>query len=267
MNGSDLLALFAQIAEGGLSPDAALERFTAMPIAELAGGVTLDPHRLARTGVGEVVFGPGKTLAQLETCLRGLQDAGQPALATRVAPEKGYALGERLPSGIYHEQSGMFILGADLGLEGPYPQRGEVCVVTAGASDMGVALEAYGAARFFGLDCGLVTDVGVAGVHRLTPHLAALSSAAVLIVVAGMDGALPSVLAGLVSPPIVAVPSTSGRENQMGGVSSLMAMLNSCSPGVSVMNIDNGFGAAAFAAKVVRAVNRAPAPHPARAED
>lgn len=256
MNGSELLNLFAEIARGVLSPEDALKTFKAMPITELSGGVTLDTHRLARTGQGEVIFGPGKTLAQLEACVSGLQDAGQPTLATRLSAEKGHFLAKKFPDGVFHEQSGLFCLGVDLGLDGPYPRSGEVIVVTAGSSDMGVALEAYGTARFFGLDCGLVSDVGVAGVHRLTPHLAALSSVGVLIVVAGMDGALPSVLAGLVPPPVVAVPSTSGGENPMGGISSLMAMLNSCSPGVSVMNIDNGFGAAAFASKVLTAARR-----------
>ncbi|NJB68721.1 hypothetical protein GGQ74_002394 [Desulfobaculum xiamenense] len=256
MNAADILELFGQIAHGALSPEEALESFRGMPVAELCAGVTLDIHRLARTGQGEVIFGPGKTLAQLETCVRGFLDAGQPVLATRLSADKGRALAELFPQGTFHEQSGLFVLGADLGLDGPYPRRASVLVVTAGSSDMGVALEAYGTARFFGLDCGLISDVGVAGVHRLAPHLEALAEAVALIVVAGMDGALPSVLAGLVPAPIIGVPSTSGGGNPMGGVASLMAMLNSCSPGVSVMNIDNGFGAAAFAAKLIASARR-----------
>ena len=122
----------------------------------------------------------------------------------------------------------------------------------AGASDLPVGLEAYGTARFFGLDAGLVPDVGVAGLHRLRPYLEALSRARLLIVVAGMEGALPGVLGGLCGRPVVAVPTSVGYGASLGGLAALLGMLNSCSPGVTVVNIDNGFGAAAFAVKVLK---------------
>ncbi|SKA64800.1 nickel pincer cofactor biosynthesis protein LarB [Desulfobaculum bizertense] len=250
MTRDDLFQLFTRLASGAVSPEQALYSFQTQPVEELAQGVTLDTHRLARTGQGEVVYGPGKTIPQLKNCVQGLADAGQPVLVTRLSAAKGEALVEIFPDAVFHEHSGLLTLGFSLELDGPYPHSGECIVVTAGASDMGVALEAYGTACFFGLNCGLVSDVGVAGVHRLTPHIENLSKAKVLIVVAGMDGALPSVLAGLVPTPILGVPSTSGKDNMLGGVSSLMAMLNSCSPGVAAMNIDNGFGAAAFASKL-----------------
>ncbi|WP_461210128.1 nickel pincer cofactor biosynthesis protein LarB [Desulfocurvus sp. DL9XJH121] len=211
----------------------------------------LDLDRARRTGLAEVVMGTGKTVDQIAACVRGLAAQGGRALATRVPPEAGRVLLDTFPLGSYHERSRLFALGADLGLDGPQPASGEVMVATAGTSDMPVALEAVGSARFFGLDCGLAADVGVAGVHRLTPHLPALRAARLVVAVAGMDGALPSVLAGLVPTPLVAVPSSQSRNNPMGGLSALLAMLNSCSPGITVCNIDNGFGAAAFAAKLL----------------
>ncbi|BBD08795.1 nickel pincer cofactor biosynthesis protein LarB [Desulfovibrio ferrophilus] len=240
-----------QVSKGLLSPDEALGQFQNRPLGDLAQGINLDAHRLSRTGLGEVVFATGKTPAQIVACVQGLQDHG-PVLATRVGNGAATALTQTFPNGHYHELSGLFALGADLGLTPPWPQRGEVLVATAGTSDLSVALEAYGCARFFGLDCGLIADVGVAGVHRLTPHLPALRAAQVVIAVAGMDGALPSVLAGLLPTPVIAVPSSQNSGNPLGGISSLLAMLNSCSPGITVSNIDNGFGAAAFAAKLLK---------------
>lgn len=254
MDHKQIRELLAQVADGALGVGEALDRMSWQPVADMAEGVTLDTHRACRTGLGEVVFGVGKSARQLVDCVRGLAQAGQPVLATRVDAVGAEALGEAFPEGAYHERGSLFVLGADLGLAEPWPAQGEVLVVTAGSSDMGVALEAYGTARFLGLDCGLVGDVGVAGVHRLGRHAAALRAARMLIVVAGMDGALPSVLAGLVPAPVVAVPSSQGGGNVMGGVASMLAMLNSCSPGITVCNVDNGFGAAAFAAKTLAAM-------------
>ncbi len=251
MHQQDILALLRLVAEGSVSPDEGLARLGGVSVAELAGGIALDTHRGRRTGLGEVVFGVGKTSAQLVDCVRGLGRDGAPVLATRVGPEGGAALAAALPDGVYAERAGLFCLGADLGLDEPWPREGEVLVVCAGSSDLSVALEAYGSARFFGLDCGLLADVGVAGVHRLTRHLPALGAARLVIAVAGMDGALPSVLAGLIPAPVVAVPSSQGGGNPLGGVSAMLAMLNSCSPGITVCNVDNGFGAAAFAAKAL----------------
>lgn len=253
MDQAEILALLRQVAEGALTVDAALARLGGVSVAELAGGIALDDWRQGRTGMGEVVFGVGKTTAQLVDCVGGLAEVGRPVLATRVGEEGGAALCSAFPDGAYEPRAGLFCLGADLGLAEPWPREGEVLVVTAGTSDLGVALEAYGAARFFGLDCGLVADVGVAGVHRLRPHLAALDAARLVIAVAGMDGALPSVLAGLIRAPLVAVPSSQGGGNPLGGMAALLAMLNSCSPGIAVCNVDNGFGAAAFAAKALGA--------------
>jgi len=251
MQPKEIEKLLALVAEGTVSVEQAQARFGGHCLTELPGGISLDTQRLGRTGLGEVVFGVGKSEAQLVECVRGLAASGQPVLATRVTPVQGAALCAAFVDGAYHQDSGLFTLGMDLGLVEPWPQSGEVLVATAGSSDMGVALEAYGSARFFGLDCGLVADVGVAGVHRLSRHLPALRSARMVIAVAGMDGALPSLLAGLIPAPVVAVPSSQNGGNPLGGVSAMLAMLNSCSPGIAVVNIDNGFGAAAFAAKTL----------------
>lgn len=246
------------VAAGLLPPDQALARLKDQPLEELGRGINLDAARQWRTGVGEAVMGTGKTPDQAVACVRGLARSG-PVLVTRADAAMGDALCRAFADGEYDPASRLFALGAELSLTPPWPANGEVMVATAGTSDLPVALEAYGCARFFGLDCGLAADVGVAGVHRLAPHLPALGAARVVIAVAGMDGALPSVLAGLIPAPIVAVPSSQGGGNPLGGISSMLAMLNSCSPGIAVANIDNGFGAAAFAAKLVKNASSAPA--------
>ena len=255
MTEHDIHDLLLRVARGTIAPEAALERLRTAPGADdldaLARGIDLDHARRARTGLGEVVMGTGKSAKQLVACVGGLAGNGEPVLATRVDAEAGRALAEGFPEGVYHGEARLFALGADLGLDEPCRPGAEVMVVTAGTSDMPVALEAVGAARFFGLKCSLAADVGVAGVHRLAKHLPALGAARLVVAVAGMDGALPSVLAGLISAPVVAVPSSQGSGNPLGAIAALLAMLNSCSPGITVCNIDNGFGAAAFAAKLL----------------
>ena len=251
MHEDRLYALLSRVARGEAEVEEAAEIISASTLVELADGVCLDTERARRTGVGEAIFGPGKSHAQLETAVRGLIDAGLPALATKLSAEAGEFLAGRFPDGEFHASCGLFVHGADLGLAEPWPREGEMMVVAAGSSDLPVALEAYGTARFYGADCGLAVDAGVAGVHRLTRRLDALRKARVLIVVAGMDGALPALTAGLVKAPVVAVPVSTGYGAAFGGVSALLSMLASCSPGVSVVNIDNGFGAAAVAVRIL----------------
>lgn len=248
----DILQVLADVAAGALAPEAALERIGTIPFRELADGVTVDTHRRLRTGQGEVIYGQGKDVEQLERAVTGLAESGQPVLVTRLDRDKGAALQARFPTGRFFVRAGLFVLGRDLALDEPWPKTGEVLVVTAGASDLPVALEALGSAQFFGLEAGLVSDVGVAGLHRVLPHLDNLRRARLLIVVAGMEGALPSVAAGLCGRPILAVPTSVGYGASFGGVAALLAMLSSCATGVAVLNIDNGFGAAAMAAKLLR---------------
>lgn len=252
MDSKALRKLLDRVSRGAVSPDEAAEALGDDALAACAAGVTLDPHRERRAGLPEVVFGPGKSLEQLAEAVRGLTATGRPALATRLDGMQGKFLCSEFPDGEFHARSGLFAFGLRLGLDGLQPAAGEVMVVSAGAADHRVALEACGAARFFGLSCGLAPDVGVAGLHRLADHAEALAQAAVVIAVAGMDGALPSVLGGLLPAPVVAVPTSCGYGASFGGVAALLAMLNSCAPGVCVVNIDNGFGAACVAAKIMR---------------
>ncbi len=204
-----------------------------------------------RTGQPETIFGPGKSLEQIVRVTNGLIDAGQPVLATRVDQAMGRELALRFPQGAYHETARLFCVGRNLDMKAPWPDSGDVMILSAGAADFPVALEAFGTCRFFGIRAGFGCDAGVAGLHRLAPHLPAMSKARLIIAVAGMDGVLPTVVAGLCGKPVIAVPTSVGYGTGLGGVSALMSMLNSCSPGVCVVNIDNGYGAAALAAKIL----------------
>ena len=189
MTEHDIHDLLLRVARGTIAPEAALERLRTAPGADdldaLVRGIDLDHTRRTRTGLGEAVMGTGKSTEQLIACVGGLARGGEPVLATRVDAEAGRALAEGFPGGVYHGKARLFALGADLGLDEPCRPGAEVMVVTAGTSDMPVALEAVGAARFFGLTCSLAADVGVAGVHRLAKHLPALGAARLVVAVAG----------------------------------------------------------------------------------
>ncbi|MDR2056382.1 MAG: nickel pincer cofactor biosynthesis protein LarB [Desulfovibrio sp.] len=277
METAQLRDILALVAEGRLAPDAALERVCAANVrATLDGfasrlqaqapGLTLDPERGPRAGVGEVVFAEGKSDDLLFAALEGLSRHG-PALASRVTPAQGEALRARFPEGQHWPKACLFALnapdrfrafaraadGALPATDGAWPRHGDILVVSAGASDMPVALEALGSLAFLDCDAGLVSDVGVSGLHRLLPHIEALRKAKAVIAVAGMEGALPGVLAGIVRSPVVAVPTSVGYGVGAGGFAALTTMLCTCVPGVAVVNINNGFGAAAFAAKMLLA--------------
>ncbi len=242
------------VAQGRATPDEACDALAASvlaPYARLAEGVCLDTARALRTGQPEVIFGQGKDDAQLAAAVGGLAEAGQPVLVTRLEARAGEALLQAFPRGEYWARPRLFSLGRSLDLSSPARDMADVFVVAAGAADAPVALEALGSARFLGLDAGLVSDVGVAGLHRLLPHSGALAAARLLIVVAGMEGALPSVLAGMFAAPVIGVPTSVGYGTGLGGVAALLSMLNSCAPGLCVVNIDNGYGAAALAAKLL----------------
>jgi len=262
MDSSQLHALLRGVAAGTISCEEAQAALTLHDRQDQE--LTLDHWRLERTNVGEVVFGQGKTLEQIRVSLVEL-GRRHPVLATRISPEHGRELKRHFPHGSLWEEAGLFCLGADLRPEEPQAgslpsddraaaaktPHADVLIVTAGTSDLPVAREALGSARFFGLNARLVSDVGVAGLHRLEPHLDALRRARVVIAVAGMEGALPSVVGGLVKAPVIAVPTSTGYGANFAGLTPLLAMLNSCAPGVAVVNIDNGFGAAALAKKIL----------------
>jgi hypothetical protein len=212
------------------------------------GYARLDTDRLDRTGDAEVVYGAGKTPEQVVELLRTLHEThpGHAVLATRLSVEAQDAVTAALPSAVVDPVGRTAVLGA------PPVLRGTVAVVAAGTSDAPVAAEAATTVGVFGANVDLITDVGVAGLHRIMSARERLDAADCLIVIAGMEGALPSVVGGLVGVPLVAVPTSVGYGASFGGVAALLGMLNSCAPGVTVVNIDNGFGAGVFAARVAR---------------
>ncbi len=242
--------LLGDVSAGRVEVAAALERLAAGPMNGVAdlGYARVDTHRGLRTGDPEVVYSAGKTPEQTVALLSTLakQPGARPAIATRMTPETTAAVREAFPDAHIDEVARAAAVG-----ELP-ATRGQVCVVAAGTSDGPVAAEAAFIARAFGAHARRIDDVGVAGLHRLLAVQTDLDAADCLVVVAGMEGALPSVVGGLTGVPIVAVPTSVGYGSSYGGLAALLAMLNSCSPGIAVCNIDNGFGAGVFAARVAR---------------
>lgn len=247
MNLERARALLDRVASGALDSTEALRQL-AIPDGESMDFATIDHHRALRQGFPEVVFAAGKTLAQLLAIAERLNAEGEGFLATRVAQEMWGPLAERFPGVEINE------LGRVAYLPPATPKasdRGTVLVITAGTSDLPVAEEAAVCARAFGATVQRLTDVGVAGLHRLLSRGEQLQRASVIIVVAGMEGALPSVVGGLVAAPVIAVPTSVGYGASFGGIAALLSMLNSCAAGVTVVNIDNGFGAAYAASRIL----------------
>ena len=209
------------------------------------GFASLDLSRNKRNGFPEIIYGEGKTKEQIEKIIESLEKEHLPVLATRVDSEKGRYLLEKIPHGFYYETARAFVVN-------PSPIHSEhyIAVVTAGTSDMPVAEEAAITAETFGNPVKRIYDVGVAGIHRLFNRLDDIRGASVIIVIAGMEGALVSVVAGLVDVPVIAVPTSVGYGSNLQGLTTLMSMLTSCASGVTVVNIDNGFGAAYSASMI-----------------
>jgi pyridinium-3,5-biscarboxylic acid mononucleotide synthase len=224
--------------------------------AEDLGFATLDTHRAMRRGFPETVYGPGKSIEQIVTIVGRLHAAGQPAMVTRVGPEVHDAVRASYPRAEYHAVARALVLRAGR----KAPGRPGVVVITAGTTDIPVAEEAALTAELLGERIERKYDVGVAGLHRLMAHRDALASANVVVAVAGMEGALPSVVAGLVDCPVIAVPTSVGYGAGAGGFAALLSMLNTCSPGVAVVNIDNGHGAGCLASLINRSAKRRPGP-------
>lgn len=245
-----------QVRSGRLDVDAALEKMQP-PVAEL-GFAHVDLHRRQRCGFPEVIFCEGKTCEWVSAVVRQLMEAGQDCLATRVSAEQAEHLTVQFASGQHDRLARTFWLPV-----GPPPApRGNVVVITAGTSDLPVAQEAVVTARALGCDTALLADVGVAGIHRLLRHHEKFRHADAIVVAAGMDGALPSVVGGLVECPVVAVPTSVGYGAAFAGVAPLLTMLNSCSANVVVVNIDSGFKGGYVAALIARraAISEAPSP-------
>ncbi len=239
METRDVRELLEKVRDGSVSPEEAARQIHVSAVSDL-GYAQVDNLRGLRQGVSEVIYGAGKTADQIAGICRAMRDAGQRRiLITRLEEGKFAQLPEEL--GIaYHPDARLGIVGGMIEPDG----NGTVVVACGGTSDLPVAEEAALTAEFLGNTVYRLYDVGVAGLHRLLAHVDKLATAQVLVAVAGMEGALPSVIGGLVSCPVIAVPTSVGYGASLGGISALLAMLNSCASGVSVVNIDNGFGAA-----------------------
>ncbi|HTW47759.1 MAG TPA: nickel pincer cofactor biosynthesis protein LarB [Acidobacteriaceae bacterium] len=255
MTRETILQLLEQVQAGETTPAAALRELARLPFED-AGFARIDHHRALRLGLPEVIYAEGKTPAQVAEIFARMAAAGGSVLATRAGAGAFDAVHARLPDAVYHETARI------IGLRKPAPgeQAGPVAVICAGTSDLPVAEEAAVTAEYLGLRVLRICDVGVAGLHRILSERDALAGARAAIVCAGMEGALPSVVGGLVAAPVIAVPTSVGYGAAFGGVAALLGMLNSCSPNVCVVNIDNGFGAAYVAAMMVRAQNAAHKP-------
>ncbi|MGQ9687699.1 MAG: nickel pincer cofactor biosynthesis protein LarB [Desulfobaccales bacterium] len=240
--------LLEEVQRGRLSVAEALERLRHLPFEDL-GFARVDHHRPLRQGFPEVVFAAGKDVAQLKAILISLAAQAEHILVTRLEPEKAEVLLPEFPEARYHPLSRVLTLSRG---EIPARGRGAIVVISAGTSDIPVAEEAALTARLMGNRVETLYDCGVAGLHRLLAHQELFRLATVFVVVAGMEGALPSVVGGLVDRPVIAVPTSVGYGAAFGGLAALLAMLNSCANGVAVVNIDNGFGAGYLAALINR---------------
>jgi hypothetical protein len=241
-----VIALLREVAEGRIPPADALERLAQPPIESLPFA-TIDHHRALRQGYPEVIFAAGKTAGQVCDIAERIAARGNGVLVTRADEATRGALSRRLPGLEVNATARTAYLAPD---EPPPEGKGTILIVTAGTSDQPVAEEAAVTARALGNAVDRLTDVGVAGIHRLLANGDALGRAAVVIVIAGMEGALPSVVGGLVRRPVIAVPTSVGYGASFGGIAALLGMLNSCAAGVTVVNIDNGFGAAYAASRI-----------------
>ncbi|HIJ94551.1 MAG TPA: nickel pincer cofactor biosynthesis protein LarB [Desulfuromonadales bacterium] len=248
MNPEILTTLLTSVKNGSLSVDDAKQQLRRLPFEDI-GCAQVDHHRQLRQGMPEMLYGAGKTVAQITSIMTAMTAQGSNVLVSRLDHDKAVAVLKEFPAACYHTEARCLTLELQ-----PPEQRGKgtILVVSAGTSDIPVSSEACVTARFLGNQVDLINDVGVAGIHRLLARSEQLAAAAIIIVVAGMEGALPSVVGGLVDKPVIAVPTSVGYGASFGGIAALLGMLNSCASGVTVVNIDNGFGAACAASLMNR---------------
>ncbi len=247
MDSAYIKEILERVAARDLSAEEGYEQLKDLPYEEL-GYANIDEHRAMRTGQGEVIFGQGKTPGQIAGIASHMAEHNARVLITRAEPEAYEAVAGVLPKAVWHDEARIITVG-DL----PDAEKDSyIAVVTAGTADIPVAEEAALTAEFFGSRVDRIFDVGVAGIHRLFDKMDRVRGADVVIVIAGMDGALASVIGGLVETPVIAVPTSVGYGAGFGGLAALLSMLNSCANGIGVVNIDNGYGAACLASKIVR---------------
>lgn len=247
MDNETILRLLQEVADGRQPPERALESLQHLPFEDL-GFAKIDHHRQLRKGYPETIFCQNKTPEQVVTIARHMANQGSNVLGTRCSPPVIEAVLAALPDAVHHEVARAFTIARTP----PAPARGTIGVVCAGTSDLPVAEEAAVTCEALGNPVERITDVGVAGIHRLLTQREKLNNVNVIICCAGMEGALPSVLGGLVQCPVIAVPTSVGYGASFGGLAALLGMLNSCATGVTVVNIDNGFGAASAASTINR---------------
>ncbi|MBI2083427.1 MAG: nickel pincer cofactor biosynthesis protein LarB [Deltaproteobacteria bacterium] len=235
--------ILEDVSAGRLSPDEAFLNLKDLPYEDL-GFARLDHHRELRTGVPEIVFGEKKEIGQIVKIVERLRERSDVVIVTRIDEEKGRELAKKFPEGEFYSVARIFAMGKKKDRE---EKKGKIVVLAAGTADLPVAEEAGCTARLLGSPVEAIYDVGIAGLHRLLAEVPRLREASVIIAIAGMEGALPSVVAGLVGRPVIAVPTSVGYGTGLQGISALLSMLNSCVPGITVVNIDNGVGAAVAA--------------------
>ncbi|MDP7062680.1 MAG: nickel pincer cofactor biosynthesis protein LarB [Planctomycetota bacterium] len=250
MDRNQLRDLLEAVRDGSLNADDALERLARLPVSHGEHTVA-DTHRELRCGVPEVIYAAGKTPEQCAAAAKLLAEAHDRVLLTKADATRHMAVAKVLPQATFHAEAGCVTWFRQAQQE----KRGFVLVLAAGTSDLQVAAEAQVTLDWMGVQTELITDIGVAGLHRLLHHVERLRTADCLVVAAGMEGALPSVVAGLVACPLVAVPTSVGYGSSFQGLTALLAMLNSCAPGIGVVNIDNGFGAGLLAAKIAKSAH------------
>lgn len=241
-----LEVLLVRLSRGEITVEETLGKLKGLPFEDL-GFACVDHHRSLRRGLSEVIFGEGKEVADILGIMKRMLEHEENVLVTRLSSEKAFELRQSYPDSVYHEKAKILTI-----VRSPVRRtgKGSILVMSAGTSDIPVAEEAAITGRFMGNEVETIYDVGVSGLHRVLSHWERVTKASVIIVVAGMEGALPSVVAGLVEKPVIAVPTSVGYGASFGGISALLGMLNSCATGVTVVNIDNGFGAG-YAASII----------------
>lgn len=246
MNPDILKDLLKRLSKGEISVDETLEKLKTLPFEDV-GFACIDHHRSLRRGLSEVIFGEGKEASEILSIMERMVDHDENILVTRLERVKAQKIMSRFPESTYHDRARVLTL-----IERPpkISGRGAILIMAAGTSDIPVAEEAAITARFMGNEVNTIYDVGVSGLHRVLAHREKVTSASVIVVAAGMEGALPSVVGGLVDKPVIAVPTSVGYGASFQGITALLGMLNSCAAGVTVVNIDNGFGAG-YAASII----------------
>ena len=247
-----LQSLLEAVAKGEVTPDIALEKLKHLAFEPVEDFAKIDHHRKLRTGFPEVIWGPGKTPEQIVQIIQVMRDRSPVVMATRIEASVYEQLKIQIPDLTYYPTARICAIAS---LDALPKHPGIISILTAGTADLPVAEEAAITAELSGFQVQRLWDVGVAGIHRLLSHSQVVYEANVLIVVAGMEGALPSVVAGIADCPVIAVPTSVGYGANFGGVAPLLTMLNSCATGIGVVNIDNGFGAAILAGKILRSAS------------